>query len=81
MVIVVLPLKILLPILASLVVPVLVVFTVPENVQPLKYKPGLTAVTLPPIKEEGPNCKDVAVLFNVRFTGTLPSCVNCFRMI
>jgi len=53
----VLPLKILFPDPWSLVVPVFVEFTEPENVQPLNNNPGEVDVTFPPIADAGPNCK------------------------
>jgi len=58
LVMVVTPLNILFPLLLSLVEPVLVAFTVPVKVHPLKYKEGLVEVRLPPIIDVGPNVSE-----------------------
>ena len=73
---VVIPLKILLPALASLVDPFLVADNVPVNVQPLNSRVGLMVVTLPPKADEGPKLRLPAPV-RVRLCAVAPICVNC----
>jgi hypothetical protein len=77
-VILVTPLKILLPLLASLVVPFFVAVTVPLNVHPLNSNVGLTTVRLPPKADVGPKVR-LLVPVRVRLCAVLPCCVNCRR--
>src|SRR5450432_2295819 len=76
---VILPLNIFPPALASLLAPVLVVFTVPLKVQPFKYTSGEFVVKLPPITE--PRAKFIYVLVpeNAKLTAAFPNCVNVFK--
>src|SRR5580692_7808455 len=70
------PLKMLLPIEASLDAPFLIDVTVPLNVQPLNSSVGLTVVVFPPNADEGPKVRFPAPV-RVRLCAVAPDCVNC----